>query len=162
MTLNRAKKDNIEQRREIVAQLRLRMLSMREICAALEKQGIVSPITGRAYDVTTIKADIDALKQTWHANANVATEEHQSRQHAEIQEIKRLAWSQKDGKLALSALDKEMKLLGTMRQPDGLTINITLVTQLVQAIERRGDSASAIFEEMLRELENAERTITVP
>lgn len=155
MTLNKAQKDNLEQRREIVAQLRLRMLTMREICAALEKQGILSPITGRAYDVATIKSDIDALKLQWHSSANVATEEHQARQAAEIQEIKRLAWSQKDGKLALAALDKEMKLLGTMKQPDGLTININLVSQLVQAIERRGDSASEVFEDLLREYQNA-------
>lgn len=157
MALTTAQKDNIDQRREVVSQLRLRMLTVREIAVALQKQGIVNPESGEPYTHVTILNDIKALKDIWHTNANVATEEHQARQAAEIQEIKRLAWSQKDGKLALAALDKEMKLLGTMKQPDGLTINITLVSQLVQAIERTGQSASELFEEMLQEFQNADR-----
>lgn len=158
MTLNRSKQDNVEQRREMVSQLRLRMLSMREICVALERSGIISPITGRAYDVATIKRDIDALKEEWRESRNVNTDIHVDRQFAEMQEIKRAGWAAKDPELALKALDKEMKLLGTAKDKDGLTININMqiVSQLVQAIEARGESASEYFEETLREFQLAD------
>jgi len=48
--------------------------------------------------------------------------------------------------------------LGTMKQPDGLTININMeiIVKLVEAIEARGESAATIFEEMLREIELAD------
>lgn len=158
MTLNSSKKDNIEQRREIVARLRLRGMSLREIATELEKQGIVSPITGRAFDHTLIKNDIDALKALWRESAGVSTDEHAVREFMELQELKRLAWSQKDGKLAVSALGLEMKLLGTMKQPEGLVINIQVVNQLVALIEQRGESAEEWMNAMIQEFQLADRT----
>lgn len=164
MTRNMAKQDNAEQRREIVAQLRNRMLSMREITVALEKQGIVNPQTGKPYDLATVKRDIDYLKENWRASYEAATDDHATRQLQEIQEIKRLAWSQKDGRLALSAIEKEMKLLGTAKETDGVTFNfnIAIVAKLVQAIEARGDKASDWFEEMLQEFAFADSTRDTP
>lgn len=164
MTLSTAKIDVVELRRERVAQLRLRGLSSREIAETLAKGNkdgvgkIVNPESGEPYSHTTIQNDLKALKISWQESYNIATDEHAARQLTEIAEIKRLAWSQKDGRLALSAIEKEMKLLGTMKQPDGLSINVTIVTQLVQAIERRGESASEWFEEMLQEMQIADRT----
>lgn len=156
MALSTAKKDSVELRRERVAHLRLQGMSAREIADALAKgrHKLVNPLTNKPYSHTTILDDLDVLKITWRESANIATDEHAARQFAELQEIKRLAWSQKDGDLALKAIDKEMKLLGTMQQPDGIhiAINIELVAQLVEAIEARGESASQIFEEMLQEL----------
>lgn len=163
MTLSTANKDAIQLRRERVSQLRLRGLSTREIAEALAKGDgkgngeLRNPETGKPYSHMTIVDDLKALKTDWKQSYLVATDEHAQRELAEIQEIKRLAWSQKDGRLALSALEKEMKLLGTMKQPEGLTINIQLVTQLVQAIESRGENASALFEEMLQEFQLAHR-----
>lgn len=155
MTLNRSKQDNVEQRREMVAQLRLRMLSMREIAVALEHNGIVSPQTGRAYDVATIKRDIDALKVEWHESRTASTSEHIDRQFMEMQEIKRAGWSQKDFDLARKALHDEVELLGT-KKPVEINININIVVQLIEAIERRGENASKWFEEMLQELQLAD------
>ena len=157
---NGANKDTVEQRRERVAQLRLRGLSAREIARALAQgdNAIVSPITGKPYDHKTILADLDALKAQWRQSSSVATDEHMARQFAEIQEIKRAAWAAKDPELALKALGQEMKLLGTMKQPDGITINVQLVNQLFQMIERRGDSAEEWVVAMIREYELAEHT----
>jgi hypothetical protein len=160
---NAANRDTIEQRRERVAQLRLRQLSAREISRLLaegDSNGngrMVNPSTGKAYDHKTILADLEALTVQWQQSASVNTNEHMARQFAEMQEIKKAAWAARNPELALKALDKEMKLLGTMKQPDGLTININLVSQLVQAIERTGASASELFEEMLNEFQNADR-----
>lgn len=164
---NGANKDTVEQRRERVAQLRLRGLSAREIAQSLAKGvrdpatgeyvgKIVSPITGKPYDHKTILADLDALKAQWRQSSGVATDEHMARQFAEIQEIKRAAWAAKDPELALKALGQEMKLLGTMKQPDGITINVQLVNQLFQMIEKRGDSAEEWVVAMIREYELAD------
>lgn len=160
MALSTANQDAIELRREQVAHLRLQGLSAREIADRLSKgpKKLVNPDTNEPYTHTTILSDLKALKKTWMKSANTATGEHVARQLAEIQEIKRLAWRQRDGDLALKAVEKEMKLLGTMKQPDGIQININieLVTQLVQAIEARGDSASEVFEELLQEFQRAD------
>jgi len=159
MALNKSKQDNIEQRREVVAQLRNRMLSMREICDELKKRGIVNPVTGKAYDVATIKSDIDALKAQWRESANVAIDEHQSRQFAEIQEVKRLAWKQQNGNLALSAIDKEMKLLGTAKEFNGIMVNFNIkmetIYQIAELAPQQGLKASDLFETMLRKLQHA-------
>ncbi len=160
MALSTADKDTIELRRERVAYLRAQQLSAREIADELATgdHPLLNPENGKPYTHTTILSDLKALKNEWRKSANAATEDHVARQLAEIKGIKRLAWSQKNGELALKAIDKEMKLLGTMKQPDGvqININIELVTQLVEAIESRGESASAIFEEMLQEIYHAD------
>jgi len=158
MTRNAAYLDMIEKRREIVAQLRLRQLSMREIVVALQNQGMVNPDTKLPFDLATIKRDIDALKEGWQASYSAATDEHATRQLAEIAEIKRLAWSQKDGRLALSAIEKEMKLLGTMKQPDGLNIPLDVVMRLIRAIEAVGRSPSEEFELMINEIHERANT----
>lgn len=153
-----AKRDNIEQRRERVAQLRLRGLSSREIARALATgdHPIVSATTGRPYEHAVILSDLEALKAEWQASRGESTDKHIDRQFAEMQEIKRAAWANRDPELALKALEKEMKLLGTAKDKDGLTININIVAQLIQAIEKRGESAADWFEEMLQEMQLAD------
>ena len=160
MALSTADKDTIELRREQVAHLRLKGLSAREIADRLSKgpNRLLNPETNKPYTHTTILDDLKALKKTWMKSANTATGEHVARQLAEIQEIKRLAWRQKDGDLALKAVEKEMKLLGTMKQPDGININFNMdvVIQLAQIIEARGDKASEVFEALLQEFQRAD------
>lgn len=157
MTLNQSAKDSIVHRRELVARLRLRGMTLREIAAALAKQNppIVNPDTGEAYSDVTIKNDLDALKAEWSKNASVAIDEHQSRQFAELQEIKRDAWSQKNPQLALAALDKEMKLLGTMKQPSGIhiTINLEVITRFEQVARDAGVDASKALDEFTQMLQ---------
>lgn len=169
MTLSTANKDAIELRRERVAQLRLRGLSSREIALALaqgDKNGkgrMLNPETGEPYTHTTIQNDLKALKDQWRESAGVATDEHQARQLAEIQEIKRMAWQQQNGNLALQALDREMKLTGTMKQTGGinLNINIDLITKLERAVEARGLRLSDVVEQMLQDMQHAELTSAV-
>jgi hypothetical protein len=160
MALSTANKDIVELRRERVAHLRLKQLSAREIADALATGDfpLLNPDTGEPYTHTTILSDIKALNSRWRKEANIATEKHAARQFAEMQETKRLAWQQNDGDLVIKVIDKEMKLLGTMKQPDGLTININMeiIVKLVEAIEARGESAATIFEEILREIELAD------
>lgn len=149
MALSTSNNDTIERRREIVSQLRLRQLSVREIAIQLATMGMVNPKTGEPYTHMTIVNDLEALKIAWRESANAATSEHQARQVAEIAEIKRSAWGTKDPELVLKALGQETKLLGTLRQPDGVTININIeVMQRFEATANElGIDASQAIEE---------------
>lgn len=162
MTLNnKANEAIIAMRRERVSQLVIRQLSVREIADALargDKDGngrIVNPETSEPYTFVTIASDIKALKKEWAERRNVNTEIHVDRQFAEMQEIKRAGWAAKDPELALKALRDEMNLLGT-KKPQEININVTIIVQLIEAIERRGGVASEWFEEMLQEMQLAD------
>ena len=160
MALTTAKRDNMEQRRARVAQLRLRGLSSREIALALAQGNppILSPTTGRPYEHAVILSDLEALKLEWQASRGEATDKHIDRQFAEMQEIKRAGWAGKDPELALKALRDEMSLLGTKKAQE-LNINVHImvtVDLLIKAIEKRGESASTWFEEMLQEMQLAD------
>ncbi len=103
----------IEARRERVAQLRLRGLTMREIMAALESQGMVNPETGKSFGLGTLSKDYGELDKQWRANAARSTDEHKSEQLAEIAEVKRSAWASKKPDVVLRAMQLEAKILGT-------------------------------------------------
>ena len=152
MALNEALKDSMDYRREQVARLRLRGMSMEEISLGLKELGIYNKKTGAPYSKVTVKSDLDYMKDEWRKNALVDTTEHRTRQFAEIQEIKRHAWNNKDGSLALNALDKEMKLLGTLQTNININVNIELVQRVTIAIEQAGLNPSEVFNELIAEM----------
>lgn len=146
--------NHIALRRARVAQLKARCLSSREIAIALAQgeNPILSPQTGRPYDQKTILADLAVLQQEWREARLVDTEVHIDRQFAEIQEIKRAAWAARNPELALKAIDREMKLLGTSKALEfNFNFDVNIVMQLAEIIESRGESASQWFMEMLQE-----------
>ena len=156
MTPTRAMLDNMEQRRERVAQLRLRGLSSREICRALAQgdHPILSPRTGRPYDHTVILDDLVALKLEWKEARGEAFDAHIDRQFSELNELKKFAWAQKDGNLALRALSEEMSLLGTKKpQEFVLKIDINIIYQIIELAESLNMKPSEIFETALRRLD---------
>lgn len=126
MTLSTVKTDIVEIRRERIAHLRGRGLSAREIADELGKgdNKIVNPDTGEPYTHTTVLTDLKTLKSQWRKSAKIAIDEHVARQFAELQEVKRLGWQQEDGDLIVRAIGLEMKLLGTMKQPDGVNPSV--------------------------------------
>lgn len=145
-------------RRERVAALRARGLTQREIQAALaapaDKNGMVNPETGKPFDLATINRDLKHLRQQAQRAASQTTDVHRARQYAELQELKRAAWSQKDPRLALRALETEMKLLGTAQETINLNVNIELVTRFVQSLELAGINATEFF---MKAVERAEQ-----
>lgn len=146
-----AKADIVIIRRERVASLVARGLTQREIAHALandKNSPILNPDTGEAFDVATINRDLQALRKENRERTAASIDEHAARQYAEIQEIKRAAWAGKNPQLALAALDKEMKLLGTLRQPDGININLLVVVQRFEQVARdlNLDPSSALDE----------------
>lgn len=139
MTLNTSQRDMMEMRRAAVARLRLRGLTLREIALALAKgdakgQGrILNPDTGEPYSNVTILNDLKALSAEWKENAQADISEHRARQIAEIEQVKRQAWSDSDGALALRAIELEMKLLGT-NAPIKIDISTTLQARFVETV----------------------------
>jgi hypothetical protein len=112
MALNTAN-DAIEAKRlELVAALRLRGRTQREIQQALAQQ-MLNPQTGEPYSLGTINGDIKKLERQWRKSAADTIEEHKARQLAEIGEVKRQAWLDKDAALVLRAIDTEANITGT-------------------------------------------------
>lgn len=153
----------IEMRRARVAQLKLRGLSSREIALALAKGDsngngrIVNPSTGEAYNHKVILADLKVLQEEWRKDRLIDTEIHIDRQMAEINEIKRAAWAMQDPKLALEALDREMKLLGTAKPMQfNITFNVEIVQRLMVLVEARGEVFDQWLMEMVQEFESAD------
>ena len=112
MALNTAH-DAIEAKRlELVAALRLRGRTQREIQQALAGQ-MLNPATNEPYSLGTINTDIKRLEKQWRKAAADTIEKHKARQIAEIGEVKRQAWNDKDTGAVLRALDLEANILGT-------------------------------------------------
>lgn len=153
----------IDMRRARVAQLKLRGLSSREITLALAKGDnkgngkILNPNNGNPYDHVTILRDLEVLRGEWRQERLQNTDTHIDRQFTEIQEVKRAAWATSDPKLALEALDREMKLLGTMKPTQiNFTFDVEVVMRLVEVIELRGENPTTFFMEMIQEFMDAD------
>lgn len=154
MALNKSAQDSMVMRREMVAQFRLRGMTLREISEQLAKKGIVNPSSKERYSDVTIMNDLEALKQEWRTNAEADISEHQARQVAEVAEIKRAAWKAQDPELALKALDREMKILGTMKQSGGVTINVSIeiVNRFADTAKELGIDPAQALEEFIQAL----------
>lgn len=171
MTLtNTAREAAISLRRERVAQLVIRQLTVREIAEALargDKDGnnrIVNPKTGEPYSHVTIISDIEALKAEWSEKRSVNMDEHAARQLAEMSEVKRAGWAAKEPELVRRTLRDEMDLLGTKKAQElNINVNIMITVELlIKAIEARGESAADYFEETLREFQLADSQRDTP
>jgi hypothetical protein len=130
----------IEARRERVAQLRLRGLSMREIIAAMESQGMVNPETGKPFGLGTLSQDYSELDKQWRANAERATSEHKAEQVAELDEVIRAAWAAKKLETVLHALERKAKVLGI-----DAPIKATVTAQVRETHELTDNAVAAIL-----------------
>lgn len=159
-----AKADIALIRRERVSALLLRGLTQREIQEVLAKEGklqTLNPDTKKPFDLATINRDIQTLREEHLQRSSENIDVHRARQFAELQELKRFAWETSNGKLALSALDKEMKLLGTAKGQDGIVINfnVELVVEVVAALRSTGADPEETFRQLI-EAANARTTVS--
>lgn len=152
----------IEKRRIRVAELRLQGLTMEAICVALAddpKDPIINPDTGNPYTKRTIKSDIDAIKAEWRDEYIQNMETHAAQQRAEIQMVKQMGFSDKNGELILKAVALEMKLLGTAANKEiNVNFNIELVNQLIVALQTSGRNPDNIFKKMIYRLKEPDDT----
>lgn len=108
----------IDARRRRVAALKLRGMTAREICKALEGDperggGFLNPETNQPWSLGTIGYDLKWLSTQWQADAKADIAAHKAAQLAELHELKRAAWAKQDLELVRKCLTDEAKLLGT-------------------------------------------------
>lgn len=107
-----AQDEQIEDRRRLVASLRLKGMTVREVQLGLAELRKVNPETGQPWGIATIHADCEALKEQWRKEATAEIAEHQSRLNAELEEVKRFSWRKEDTERVLKAIEQQRKLLG--------------------------------------------------
>jgi len=113
MSLNNSQQAIIDNRRRQVAILRLRGLTQREIVSTLAGQGIINIKTKKPWSLGIINRDLSALEAEWRAEAGRAMDEHKAQQLAELNEVRRSAWSNKDLTTVLKVIKQESDILGT-------------------------------------------------
>lgn len=144
-----AHRDLIAERRQLVARLRLRHVTERDIVAALAREGKVNPITGAPWSPYTIHMDCVALRTAWQQDAAAATEEHQAALLAELREARREAWQAKALELVLRGIKQEADLLG-LNAPQQVDLTVR-VKALAAALGIDEAEALAEAEAVLRE-----------
>ena len=112
---NSSNHDAMIHRRQQVARLRLRGLSIRDIvqALALPPLSLTDPRTGKPYSIGTIHRDLKAIEAEWRASAQADIAAWKAKQLAEIAELKRAAWLEKDLTTVLTALKQEVEITGT-------------------------------------------------
>jgi hypothetical protein len=98
----------IDLRRRRVAALSLRGLTQREIVAAL--RDFKNPDTGKPYSLGTINHDLQAVEEAWRKYAVADIHERNARLLAEIQEVRRAAWAEKDLQALLRGIKQEYEM----------------------------------------------------
>jgi len=111
MALNGSKQSIIGHRRQLVARLRLRGLSQRDIVEALPKQTLNGD-TGKPWAAGTIHYDVKAIEEAWRESAQIDIAQHKANVLAELEEVKRRAWASTDMGTVLKAIAQQRALMG--------------------------------------------------
>ena len=145
--------DVIASRRALVAELRCKGLAIRAIVVEVANAGYINPDTGEPFSRDTIHNDIKAMRETWAEDII----DHAARQFAEIKHIKYQAMRDGEWALALKALDREMRLLGT-NAPQKLDISLhgvdtDLIHRLIVALRKANMHPDTIFRRMIERVQ---------
>ncbi len=125
-------------RRELVARLALRGLSVRAIAKQLASMGapIENPRTRAPFSKSVIASDIVHMRREWREHAGQDIDEHQARLLAKLEEVERQAWKKSDYALVLKIIDRIAKLLGVdaptrseFSGPSGGPIELPMITE---------------------------------
>jgi len=105
-------KKAIKYRQSIVAQALVRGLKMSDIVLDLEQKGVINSKNNKPYTLSTVWSDIQALTKQWESQSFKAINMAKSRVWAEIQEVKKIGWSNNDMDIVLKAIKQERELMG--------------------------------------------------
>lgn len=105
----------IDRRRRRVAELVAQRFTQREITDTLAQEGFINLDTGEPFSLGTVNADIKVLRAGWQRDAKQAIGTHRADMLAEIQEVKRAAWGEKNLAIILKAIETQATLLGLNR-----------------------------------------------
>jgi hypothetical protein len=141
---NGSLQDVTAKRRELVASLRLRGHTEREIVEVIAKKSEYrNPVTGKAWTNGTIHNDLVALRQEWRAESMRDIATHKAQQLAEIREARKKAWEKTNLLMVARFLEMEIKLLGT-----DAPIRLTWIDEAVLAGMSENE-ASTIFNQIV-------------
>ena len=116
--MGKTKQSVIDHRRMIVARLRVRGLSQREIQVRLAIPGedgrmvTANPANNKPWSLGTINGDCKALDKMWRAAAEADIVDWKAWINAELEEVKREGWRDKDSKAVLAAIAQQRAMLG--------------------------------------------------
>ena len=125
MPPHKAPRHIIEMRRQMVASGRAQGLSVREIVRALEDK-LPNPKTGKAWSIGSIQGELTALEKEWKQRAAQEIDDHKGRLLAELHEVKRHAWRDKNFKAILGAITRELALLGVDTQKVNVDVGLNI------------------------------------
>lgn len=106
------RRPDVAKRIELVAHMAVRRIPTRAMSKALAEQGIVNPRGGKPWNYSTLARDVAKLEKEWRANATKELSDHRARDLAELDELARRAWAEKDYQLVLKIQERRAKLLG--------------------------------------------------
>ena len=139
MALNNNNKTIIEERKALVASLRLKGLSQREIVSNLTIQKKLNPKTGNPWSLGIINKDIADIEARWRESCSKDIGEHKAR-------VKKHAWKATEFAVVLKAIDQESHLLGTraaikqeLTGKDGKAIEVSASVQVYIPDNGRND-----------------------
>lgn len=116
-----AHNDLIQERRELVASLRLQGFTERRIIATLTAAGKVNPDTGAAWNVATIHGDLVELRKEWRKRAAEKIEVVFADELQKLAEVERILFSEKRYDLVLKCMEQRAKMLG-MNKPVAIDV----------------------------------------
>lgn len=116
-------------RRKAVSSARLRGMNCHEIVALLAEQDIINPRTELPYSIVTISNDLKAIEEMWKEETLKEISYHRTRVLAELQEVKRTAWTTGKHAIILRAIDQEVSLLG-LNELERMGVEIALANLL--------------------------------
>jgi hypothetical protein len=143
MRLNKkpAEIDAIELRRDQVARLRARRLTVRQIVEALAAERCLNPTTGRPWSVGTIDEDLKVVLRRWKSGAVEAMENHVAEQLAQLNEVKRQGFENGELQAVLGALKHEARLLG-IEAPEKVAVShsgMPAITEMLVMVREEED-----------------------
>lgn len=104
------------QRREIIARLRARRLTVRQITEALALPpfNIVNPKTGKPYSFNQVQYDLQKIRAMWRKSIEQSAKNSCAAILHELNEIKRRAWELDNLQIVLQACKQEADLRGLL------------------------------------------------
>lgn len=121
MTVSTATQHQVAQRRQRVASLRARGLTLDEIWIQISQPYVggnpnpsymPNPDTGQPFDRSTVQRDLQAIHKVALEAIQQSGLDIKARVQAELDELRRAAWSAKRYDLVLRCLEREAKLYG--------------------------------------------------
>ena len=146
MSVIRARRDEILRRRELVASLRARRLTVRAIREAIVgmKDATGAPMF-KPVTFGAIQNDLMLIRADMNARAIESMESWRAQELADIEEVEAAAWREKRLDLVLKAKERKHKILGLdAPTKTDLTSAGERVTFIVERDERDTDTPEAL------------------